>query len=108
MPHEGELHNQPILAGTFEIVEPKEGAVRAYANFSHLSWNGMDLTVQLYQLEQPNREIPEYKDLPNRLHHTASVTLTWAAAKTFHKLLGVVLERYEKVYGPINTDFKSI
>jgi hypothetical protein len=108
MPHESDPSAEPIPQGKFKIVEPKEGAVRAYANFSHLSWNGMDLTVQLYQLEQPNRDIPEYKDHPNCLRHTASVTLTWAAAKTFYEILGQALDRYEKVYGSINTQFTGI
>jgi hypothetical protein len=107
MTDERESSVNPDLTN-FEIVEPQEGSVRAYANLSHLTWTGSDLTVDLYQLEQPNRELPKYKDNPNRLLHTASVTLTWASAKTFHQFLGDILTRYEKVYGPINTDFKQI
>jgi hypothetical protein len=92
----------------FKITEPRDGVARTYANVSHLVWSGMDLTTHLYQLVQPNRDIPADADAPNELLHTASVTFTWPAAKTFHSLLGEVLERYEKVHGPIKTDFKAI
>ena len=104
MPDETQKPAQP----TFEISEPEKGLVRVYANVSHLTWTGMDLTVQLYELVQPNRDLPGHANKPNELLHTASVTLTWPVAKTFHKLLGGVLERYEKAYGPINTEFRSI
>lgn len=107
MPHEDKPSAEPTEI-KFVIVEPKEGTVRAYANFSHLSWSGSDITAQLYHLEQPNREVPAEKDAPNRLMHTASVTLTWASAKAFYENLGQVIARYEKVYGPINTEFKQI
>jgi hypothetical protein len=92
----------------FVIVDKDEGLVRAYANFSHLTWTGSDITVEMYQLEQPNRDIPAHKDDQNRLIRTASITLTWASAKTFHQFLGDILGRYEKAYGPINTEFKQI
>lgn len=92
----------------FKIIEPKDGVPRTYAAFSHITWTGVDLTVDLYKLEQPNRDIPANKDAPNYLLNTGRVTMTWAAAKSFHELLGRVLERYEKVHGPIITEFKQI
>lgn len=107
MPHE-ENQSQPNPNVNFEISQPKEGITRVYANYSHLSWSGVDLTVQLYQLEQPNREVPANKDVPNRLLNNAAVTLSWAAAKMFHKNLTDALARYEKAYGPIVTEFKEI
>lgn len=108
MPNEIKEPVQTTQLPHIEIVEPKEAVVRAYANISHLSWSGSDLTVQLYQLEQPNRDVPSQQHAANRLIHTASVTLTWASAKSFYQNLGSVLERYEKAYGPISTDFKQI
>jgi Protein of unknown function (DUF3467) len=104
----GEIKQTPVAAGAFKIVEPPEGASQVYANVSHLTWTGMDITVQLYQLDQPNRELPELVNAPTTLVHEANVTFTWAAAKTFHKMLGDVLQRYEKVYGPIKTEFQQI
>lgn len=105
MPDEG----QPSSASpVFKVVQPSEGALNIYANVSHLTWTGMDITVQLYQLDQPNRDIPEHANDPTDLVHEANVTFSWHAAKSFHKLLGDVLERYEKVYGPIMTEFKPI
>ncbi|HEX3093411.1 MAG TPA: DUF3467 domain-containing protein, partial [Candidatus Angelobacter sp.] len=71
-------------------------------------WSGVDLTVDLYQLEQPNREVPDQKNAPNTILNVARITMSWAAAKQFHDLLGGVLDRYKAVYGPINTDFKQI
>ena len=94
--------------GKFEITEPKEGVPRIHANFSYLTWTGSDLTIDLYQLEQPNREIPALKDSPTYLLNTARVTMTWSSAKLFHDLLGKILARHEAVYGPINTEFKQI
>lgn len=99
---------QPVQSPQFKVTEPDEGIAHIYANVSHLTWTGMDLTVQLYHLLQPNRDIPLEKDSPNNLMQTASVTFTWAAAKTFHKLLSEVLERYEKANGPIKIDFGPI
>jgi hypothetical protein len=98
---------QPDL-NKFRIVEPQQGTVRTYANLYYLAWTGSDITVHLYHLEQPNREFPTHKDEPSIMFHNAAVTLTWASAKTFHQALGHVLERHEKVYGPINTEFKQI
>ena len=34
--------------------------------------------------------------------------MAWNSAKIFHALLGQVLERYEKVNGPIKTEFAQI
>jgi hypothetical protein len=99
---------QPAPGLNFETSEPEEGIAHIYANISHLTWTGMDLTVQLYQLDQPNRDIPALSNAPNKLLHRASITFTWPAAKTFHKMLGDILERYEKGYGPISTEFKQI
>ena len=109
MSNEKKDTEQPIPPATFVIKEPAGGALRLYANVSHVIWSGMDLTVQLYQLDQPNRDLAQYKYDPNVLHHTADVTLTWAAAKMFQKALEEILERYEKAYGEtINTQFKNI
>jgi hypothetical protein len=99
---------QPATQFKFEIVEPKDGPARIYANVSHLTWTGMDITVQLYELIQPNREIESEKGAPNELQHAASVTFTWNAAKTFNKMLAEVLDRYEKANGPIKTEFQAI
>jgi hypothetical protein len=92
----------------YTVTEPKEGVPRIYAAYSHLNWSGVDLTVDLYHLEQPNREVPDHKDDPNTLFNVARITMSWAAAKQFHDLLGGVLDRYTAVYGPINTEFKQI
>lgn len=92
----------------FTASEARDGVARFYVNVAHLVWTGMDITVQLYEIKQPNREIPSLKTAPNEIMHTASVTMAWASAKLFYKQLGEVLERYEKANGPINTDFKFI
>jgi hypothetical protein len=94
----------------FEVkaTESKEGVVHLYANVSHLVWTGMDITAQLYQIVQPNRDIPEQINAPNEIRQSASITFSWTSAKLFHKQLTEVIERYEKVYGPINTDFRLI
>lgn len=106
MPSESPDPNLPVPA--FEITQPQEGVARFYVNVATLTWSGSDLTAHLYQVVQPNREIPSQKDAPNQLLHSASVTLTWSSAKIFHAQLGEVLERYEKVYGPIRTEFGAI
>lgn len=106
MPNESPEKSQPVPA--FEITEPQEGVARFYANVATITWSGPDLTAHLYQVVQPNREIPSQKDAPNQLLHGASVTLTWSSAKIFHTQLGEVLERHEKVYGPIRTEFGPI
>ena len=92
----------------FELLVPPEGAPNIYANLSHLSWSGMDITVKLYQLVQRNRDIPGEIDKPNQVLQVAAVTFSWASAKAFHNVLTDVLQRYEKVYGPITTEFKPI
>lgn len=107
MTDESKAPNQLDLS-KFRVVEPEGGKLRVYANFSQLSWTGSDITVNLYHLEQPNREIPHSKDDPTLLVQDVSVTMSWAAAKQFHQFLGTILERYEKAYGPINTEFKQI
>lgn len=94
-------------APTFKIIEPQDGVPRIYAAFSHLTWTGPDLTIDLYQLEQPNREIQD-QNTPNSLLNTGRVTMTWQAAKMFHQTLSNVLSRYEAVNGPITTEFKQI
>jgi hypothetical protein len=99
---------QTSVLPNFELIEPKDGVPRIYASFSNITWSGPDLTVDLYKLEQPNREIPALKDSPNYLLNTGRVTMAWTSAKSFHDLLGKVLARYEAVYGPINTEFKQI
>jgi hypothetical protein len=106
MPSESPDTNSPIL--TLQITEPQEGVARFYVNGATLTWTGSDLTALLYQVIQPNREIPSQKDAPNQLLHSASVTLTWSSAKIFHSQLGEVLQRYEKAYGPIRTEFVAI
>ncbi len=93
---------------TFKLVQPSGGVHHVYANASHLSWTGMDITVELYHLAQPNRDLPSLAGAPNELLHDTSVTLTWSAAKSFYETLGGALERYEKVYGPIKTKFQQI
>jgi hypothetical protein len=100
--------SKPLTFPPFEITEPKEGVARFYANGVTLTWSGSDLTAHLYQIVQPNREVPSQKELPNQLLHMASVTLTWSNAKIFLAQLGEVVERYEKVYGPIRTEFEAI
>lgn len=102
-----EQNKTPNLAD-FELVEPKDGAPAIYCNIANLSWTGMDLTAQLYQFIQPNRDFPKEAGKPNQLVHRASVTLAWTSAKLFHKLLGEVLARYEKANGQISTEFKPI
>lgn len=106
MPSESPDTNQP--APTFEIAQPQEGVARIYTNGVTLTWTGSDMTALLYEIVQPNRDIPSQKDAPNQLLHTASVTLTWASAKIFHAQLGEVIARYEKAYGPIRTEFGPI
>jgi hypothetical protein len=97
---------QAVLSYT--ITEPKDGVPRIYAAYSHITWSGVDLTVDLYHLEQPNREIPDLKDVPNSLYNVGRIVMSWAAAKQFHDLLGGVVDRYEAAYGPINTEYKQI
>jgi hypothetical protein len=103
-----ETPNAPNPILSFEIIEPREGVARFYTNAVNLAWSGSDLTAHLYQLVQPNRDVPSQKDAPNKLLHSGSVTLTWSSAKIFQKQLGEAIERYEKVYGPILTDFQAI
>jgi Protein of unknown function (DUF3467) len=106
MPDNTQQSEQPKQF-VFEIVEPREGVFRTYAQVSYVHWSGMDMTFNVYQMIQPNREIGP-KDAPNKLLHTAAITLSWNSAKIFHGLLGQVLERYEKANGPIKTDFTQI
>lgn len=91
-----------------KITKPAQGTTNIYANIAHISWVGSDLTVHLYQLIQPNRDIPSEVEAPNELLHSASVTLTFTSAKIFNKQLAEVIERYEQAYGIINTEFKPI
>jgi len=106
MPSESPDSNLPVP--TFEVTQPQEGVGRFYANVATLTWTGSDLTAHLYQVVQPNREIPSQKNEPNELLHSASVTLTWSSAKIFHAQLTEVLERYEKAHGTIRTEFGAI
>jgi hypothetical protein len=106
MPSENPNTNSPVLS--FEIVQPKEGIARVYANGAKLTWTGSDLTAHLYQIVQPDRDIPSQKDDPNQLLHSASVTLTWYSAKIFYGQLGEAIERYEKAYGAIRTEYGAI
>jgi hypothetical protein len=106
MPAENPDTNQPVPG--FEMTEPQKGVARFYANAVTLTWTGSDMTAHLYEIVQPNREIPSQKDAPNQLLHSASVTLTWASAKIFNKQLGEVIERYEKAHGAIRTEFGPI
>lgn len=103
-----ESPEQPSPPPAFEISLPPQGVARFYANGATITWTGSDLTVQLYQVVQPNRELPSQKDAPNQLRHDAAVTITWATAKIFHAQLGDVLRRYEEKYGPIRTQFEPI
>jgi hypothetical protein len=95
-------------APIFEIAEPREGVTHLYANAVVLTWTGSDLTANIYQIIQPNRDIPSQKEAPNRLLNSASVTLTWSSAKIFQAHLKEAIDRYEKVYGPIKTEFQAI
>jgi hypothetical protein len=106
MPSENPDSNLPVP--NFEITQPPDGVARFYANAVTLTWSGSDLTAHLYQVVQPNREIPSLKNDPNQLLNNASVTLTWSSAKIFYAQLGEVLERYEKVHGTIRTEFGAI
>lgn len=101
--------NQPASpVADFDVIEPKDGVTEIYSNLSHLSWTGMDVSVQLYQFVQPNRDLPKEAHKPNQLLHKATVTFTWSSAKMFYKMLGDVLERYEKAHGQIPTEFKAV
>jgi Protein of unknown function (DUF3467) len=91
----------------FRIVEPRDGTAHVYANFSYLSWTGIDISVHLYELVQPNREVTG-QEVQNTLLERAIVTFGWSAAKVFHKMLGEIIARYEKENGEIKTVFPPI
>jgi hypothetical protein len=102
-----EINQLAAAQPKFEIARPEDGTPHIYANVSFLTWTGMDISVKLYELVQPNREI-EGQDLPNALMERAVVTFPWVAAKNFQRLLNDVIARYEKVNGEIKTEFKAI
>jgi hypothetical protein len=103
-----ETPDVPNPVPNFEIALPQEGVKRIYANVATITWGGSDLSVQLYQVVQPYREIPSQKHAPNHLLHSADVTVSWATAKIFHAQLGEVLRRYEDKHGSIRTEFEAI
>jgi hypothetical protein len=103
-----ERPDTPQSLPAFELAVPPQGVAQIYVNVATLTWTGSDLTASLYQLIQPNRDIPSQKDSPILLMHNASVTLTWSNAKIFFGHLKEAIERYEKANGPIKTEFQSI
>jgi hypothetical protein len=77
-----------------------------FTDYIHAFWTGSDFSLRFYKMTQPNVEIE-----PNRpavVEERAIVTMPWPQVKILRDLLVQVVERREKVYGEIRTDYSQL
>jgi hypothetical protein len=97
---------EPSPKPKYELIRPKDGVYQTFTDFIHAFWTGSDFSLRFYKAIHPNADLEP--NAPPVIEERAIVTMPWPQVKILRDLLILVVERREKVYGEIRTDYSEM
>ncbi|SPE40138.1 hypothetical protein SBA3_3650006 [Candidatus Sulfopaludibacter sp. SbA3] len=88
--------------GKVPLLEPEDGAFRAFSNVAQLNWTLTDVKIRFCELTQESDdERPTWDNQHGILLEHAAVTMPWYTAKLLCLNLVSLLKNYEELNGEL-------